>query len=116
MINVIKCYDPNYIEMGVKLNCYLSQISEKTIVGAMIVGAMIVGAMSNDCRSNDCRSNDRRSNDRRNNEAVPFEHPSPRDSQLSDPPLNFNSAQNCESGTCRTNIAFIAINMLPIHF
>ena len=31
--------------MGVKLNCYLSQISEKTIVGAMIVGAMIVGAM-----------------------------------------------------------------------
>ena len=42
--------------MGVKLkitsevkpqneDCYLSQISEKTIVGAMIVGAMIVGAM-----------------------------------------------------------------------
>ena len=26
-------------------DCYLSQISEKTIVGAMIVGAMIVGAM-----------------------------------------------------------------------
>ena len=25
--------------------CYLSQISEKTIVGAMIVGAVIVGAM-----------------------------------------------------------------------
>ena len=25
-------------------DCYLSQISEKTIVGAMIVGAMIVGA------------------------------------------------------------------------
>ena len=27
-------------------DCYLSQISEKTIVGAMIVGAMIVGAMN----------------------------------------------------------------------
>ena len=26
-------------------DCYLSQISEKTIVGAMIVGAVIVGAM-----------------------------------------------------------------------